>query len=87
MRTLLILGTTLALLTPVSQPALADDKPPRGRKPLSEIIANLEKRGYLPAEIEYEDGFWEVEAYRSGTEFKFLINAQSGRIVSREADD
>lgn len=87
MRILIILGASLALLTPMSNQVLADDKPFNNSRPLSEIMANLESRGFVPVEVEYEDGFWEVEAYKDGVEHEVMIDSQSGNVISIEADD
>jgi len=87
MKILVVLGTSLALLTPMSNPVLADDQPSNNSRPLSDIMANLESQGFVPTEVEYEDGLWEVEAYKNGVEHEVTIDSQSGKIVSIEADD
>ena len=73
----------LAILVLVPQVALADDKPPADAKALSEIVLSLEKRGYTPiVDIEFEDGYWEIEAYREGHKRDFKVDPRSGVITS-----
>ncbi len=60
---------SLSLFTGMTIPsiAFADDKPPSNAKPLSQIIQNLERKGYSPiVDVDYDDDDgWEIEAYRN----------------------
>lgn len=77
---------SLSLLAGMTLPsvAFADDKPPRNAKPLSEIIQNLERKGYSPiVDVDYDDDDgWEIEAYRNNQKRKLKVNPISGEIVS-----
>ena len=76
----------LLLLTgmAISPSVLADDKPPRNAKPLSEIIKNLENKGYSPiVDVDYDDDqVWEIKAYRNNQKRELKINPVSGDILS-----
>lgn len=61
--------------------AHAGDRPPEGIKPLSEIVLLLEKAGYSPiSEIEFDDGHWEVDAYRNGEKVEINVDPRTGEI-------
>ena len=61
--------------------------PPPGSKALSEIVTWLELQGYYPiVEIEFEDGAWEVEAYRLGKLVEFEIDPVTGNMHVAPAD-
>lgn len=62
--------------------ALAGDKPPADVKKLSEIVLILEKAGYDPiSEIEFDDGHWEVDAYRDDKKIEVNVNPTTGEIT------
>ena len=64
------------------------DIPPPNAKVLSAIVRQLEMQGYLPiVEIEFEDGAWEVEAYRHGKLFELDIDPVTGQITELSIDD
>ena len=64
------------------------DIPPPNAIALSTIVKQLEMQGYLPiVEIEFEDGAWEVEAYRHGRLVEFLIDPVSGKMTESVDDD
>ncbi|HCL79867.1 MAG TPA: PepSY domain-containing protein [Synergistaceae bacterium] len=65
-----------------------DDRLPRNAKKLSEIIRIVENRGYHPVvDVEFDDGRWEIEAYRNGREVELKVHPVSGKILSVERDD
>ena len=67
-----------AYLVPPSN-GVWSDIPPPGSKTLSAIVNWLELQGYSPiVEIEFEDGLWEVEAYRFGQLVEFEIDPVTG---------
>lgn len=68
--------------------AVFADKPPGDAKPLSEIILILESQGYGPVvDVEFDDGLWEVEAYRDNTRREVKVDPRSGDIVSNRRTD
>ncbi|MGI0482289.1 PepSY domain-containing protein [Geminocystis sp. CENA526] len=81
----------LCLLTGISivPSALADDKPPRNAKPLSEIIRSVENKGYSPiVDVDYDDDDgWEIKAYRNNEKRELKVNPISGDIISDKKDD
>jgi hypothetical protein len=61
---------------------------PADARPLSEIVAALERQGYGPIiEVEFDDGRWEIEAYRQGRKFELKVDPHSGSVLSERADD
>lgn len=84
---LLTTGIFLLGLT-VCAPAWSSGRPPANAQPLSAIVLALEKQGYSPiVEIEFDDGRWEVEAYKDGKKRKLKVDPVSGRIMSDRPDD
>ncbi|QDZ40826.1 PepSY domain-containing protein [Euhalothece natronophila Z-M001] len=51
-------------------------------KALSKIVANVEAKGYLPIEVEYETNIWEIEACQNGQQYQLKIDPESGNIIS-----
>ena len=81
------LAAVLILGFGVAPAATAGDRPPQDAKPLSQVIAGLEKQGYGPfSEVEFDDGRWEIEVYREGKKRKLEVDP-SGRITSDRDDD
>lgn len=71
-----------------SMPLSAASRPPGDARPLSEIVAGLERQGYGPiVEVEFEDGRWEVEAYREGRRFDLRVDPYSGAVISERLED
>lgn len=67
--------------------ALAD-KPPSDIKKLSEIVLILEKAGFDPiSEIEFDDGHWEIDAYRNGEKREVHVDPRTGEITKDRKDD
>lgn len=70
--------------------AFAARRPPADAQPLSAIVLALalEQQGYGPTvEVEFDDGQWEVEAFKDGRKRKLKIGPVSGRITSDRPDD
>lgn len=45
--------------------SFAGGRPPRQARPLSEVLAEVEKKGVDPVcDISFDDGSWEIEGYR-----------------------
>ena len=67
--------------------AAASEKPPKDAMPLSEIVKNIEDKGYSPiTEISFDEGAWEAEAYKKGYERELKIDPVSGEIISDQPD-
>ena len=61
------------------------ESPPDGALPLSEIVSQLEQAGYDPiVEVEFEDGVWEVEAFKAGQFVEIELDPMSGVILPTE---
>ena len=58
-------------------------------KPLSEIVKAVEAQGYVPTEVEFEDGAWEIEATKDGKSYELKLDPKSGEMLSakEEQDD
>ena len=68
--------------------ARADEQPPADGKSLLEVIDSVESNGYRPiVEISFDDGVWEVEAYKDDTAFEIAVDPSTGEIVSTHRDD
>ena len=64
------------------------DIPPPGSRSLSTIVRQLELQGFNPIiEIDFEDGLWEVEAYRYGELVEFTFDAVLGQIRELSTED
>jgi uncharacterized membrane protein YkoI len=58
--------------------------PPGEAKPLSEIIKSVEDQELgAVTEVNYDDGFWEVEVRKSGTKTKLDIDPRTGASRTR----
>lgn len=82
------LGTFLALsalsLGVVAPPALADQVPPAGSKPLSQILHAIESQGLgRISEAEFEHGVWEVKACTPTACQKLDVDPRSGKELRR----
>lgn len=70
------------------QTPIAAEVPPHDAKQLSEIVRALEEQGYIPiVEIEFEDGRWEIEAYKEGVKRELKVDPVSGMIMSDRKDN
>jgi uncharacterized membrane protein YkoI len=51
-----------------------------------DIVRMLESQGYKVKEVEFDDGAYEVEAYKGGKEFEIKLD-RMGKILKVEEDD
>jgi uncharacterized membrane protein YkoI len=66
----------------------ADEKPPANSKTIIEIVAGLEKQEYAPIiEVSFDDGVWEVEAYKGDAAFELTVDPSTGEIVNEHRDE
>lgn len=80
--------STLVLGAALPVAASAASRPPADARPLSAIVQALERQGYGPiTEIEFDDGRWEVEAYKDGRRRQLKVDPLDGRILSDRPDD
>ncbi len=87
MKRIAIYAGVAALAAFAAQTVLARDVPPSDAKPLSEIVSGLEGKGYKPVvEIDFDDGRWEVEAYKDRTRYELRVDPRSGDILSERQD-
>lgn len=56
-------------------------------KPLSEIVKTVEAQGYVPTEVELEDGAWEIEASKDGKTYELKLDPKSGAVLSVEEEE
>ncbi|MGE0129847.1 MAG: PepSY domain-containing protein [Blastocatellales bacterium] len=62
--------------------------PPPDGKPLSSLIKKLEDaRAGMIVEIEFDDGFWEVNAIRNGQMRELLVNPKTGEFTEAPHPD
>lgn len=73
---LLVVGAFLTVHATVK----ATDLPPRESKPLSEIVKSVEdqKLGVI-TEVDFDDGFWEVEVHKGGKETTLYVGPKTGK--------
>lgn len=65
--------------------AVAQD---RKEKPILEIVRSLEEADYAPiVEISYDDGVWEVEAYKDDIPYELSLDPVTGEVISEHRDD
>ncbi|HET6577276.1 MAG TPA: PepSY domain-containing protein [Gemmatimonadales bacterium] len=58
--------------------------PPEDARPLSELIKSVEDQKLGPVtEVDYDDGFWEVEVRKGGTKTKLDIDPKTGETRTR----
>lgn len=78
----------LAAASVVPVAAVSADRPPADASPMLKIVAAVEKAGYSPiVDCSFDDGRWEVEAYREDQSLELTIDAKSGKILSEHRDD
>ena len=69
-------------------PLGASERLPSDARPLSQIVAELERQGYAPiVEVDLDDGRWEVAAYREGRKVELKVDPRSGAVLSERAED
>ncbi len=79
-----MVGASLGL-SPLS---LADERPPEGAQPISELAKMIEEQGYSPiTEISFDRGQLEVEAYKGTNKRELKVDPKSGKILSDRRDD
>ena len=85
MRKLAIMATLVAGVSNASGAQagwFSDEVPPANAKPLSEIIKAVEDKGLKTiAEVEFDDGVWNIEAHQAdGKEVRLKADPVSGEI-------
>jgi uncharacterized membrane protein YkoI len=57
-------------------------------KPLVDVVKNLEEADYAPiTEISFDDGVWEVEAYKGEIAYELSIDPETGEVISEHRDN
>lgn len=57
----------------------SDDIAPTGAMPLSAIVQSVEARGLgIITEVEFDDGYWEVELRKDGRKIKLALDPRTG---------
>lgn len=83
--------STMVLAAAIFPISLASGEPANRRSeplPLSEIIAILENDGYDPlVETSFDDGQWEVEAFRGREALELTVDPRTGKVTSSRRDD
>jgi hypothetical protein len=75
-------------MLPLLAPSLAVaelELPPENARPLSEIVEAVESQGFVPFELEFEDGRWEITAFREGKPVRLYADPRSGGISERDS--
>jgi len=84
-----ILGS-VAVLSALAAAPFATEAQQRGGsavKSLVEIVSGVEKGGYGPVvEVSFDDGVWEVEAFKGDTAFELAVDPRSGDVISEHRD-
>jgi hypothetical protein len=82
------IGVGVVLLLLVGSCGESEEAPetlPEGALPLSELARLLENGGYDPIlEIEFEEGVWEVEAFKDGQFVEIEVDPISGAVEPDE---
>jgi hypothetical protein len=67
--------------------ARAGEVPPGGSQPLSEVIKSVEaqKSGVI-TEVDFDDGFWQVEIHKGGKEVTLYLDPKTGKTDRRVAN-
>jgi uncharacterized membrane protein YkoI len=80
-----LLLTALAV-TPAA--VRSDEARPADAKTMSEIVQILEDDGYGPlVDVSFDDGGWEVEAYKGDASLELAVDPTSGAVLSEHRDD
>lgn len=57
-------------------------------KPLIDVVKSLEEADYAPiTEISFDDGVWEVEAYKGDIAYELSIDPETGEVISEHRDN
>ncbi len=66
----------------------SDEARPADAKSMLEIVLILEEAGYGPlVDVSFDDGGWEVEAYKGGVSVELAVDPASGEVLSEHRDD
>lgn len=81
----LLVSTLLA--TTLGFSVSANDLPPADALKLSQIIEKLEQQGFHPiVDVEFDDGVWEIDAYRGKEKRELHLDPKTGNIL-RDRED
>lgn len=57
-------------------------------KTMLEVVKSLEEADYAPiTEISFDDGVWEVEAYKADIPYELSVDPQTGEVLSEHRDN
>jgi uncharacterized membrane protein YkoI len=59
----------------------AADRLPANSKPLDEVVAELEKLGYVVVEASIDDGQWEIEAKKDNAGYELVVDPATAKVV------
>jgi uncharacterized membrane protein YkoI len=85
----ILIGSALLMGALVAAPlASRADVRPSESKPLAQIVSALEEQGFTPiVEVSFDDGVWEVEAFREDQALELSVDPVSGKVISEHRDD
>lgn len=82
-----LFATVIAVAAVTTAVAFAD-RPTADDKPIVKVVEQLEKQGYGPfSDIDFDDGRWEVEAYKGDVAYELRVDRRTGQILSEHRDD
>jgi hypothetical protein len=83
-----LIGSVLALVVVAVAPLTgqAQPRPASGAKSLLEIVTALEETYDPIVEASFDDGAWEVEAFKGDTAYELAVDPRSGSVVSEFRD-
>jgi uncharacterized membrane protein YkoI len=99
MSRILMLGALVALtLQPIANIANSQEAPAtkesasaardNQRKSILDVVKSLEEADYAPiTEISFDDGVWEVEAYKGEVAYELSIDPENGEVISEHRDN
>jgi len=65
----------------------ANQSMPKDAMKLSEIVSDLESKGYDKiTEISMDDGVWEVEVNKDEKQYELKVSPTDGKVLSEEED-
>lgn len=57
-------------------------------KSILEIVRNMEEADYAPiVDVSYDDGVWEVEAYKADIPYEVSLDPVTGEVIAEHRDD
>lgn len=85
----LLLHVFVALaLQPIASNAAEPATTASQEKPVIEIVKSLEEADYAPiVDVSYDDGVWEIEAYKGDIAYELSLDPVTGEIISEHRDD